>query len=127
MRNNFLRLIFILVALPVFCQSDKVSVLNTSDGMKLIVNGQDFIINGMNWDYVPIGKNYSYSLWEQSDDFIKAALGAEMGLLKNMGVNVIRVYTGIQPKWIQYIHKNFGIYTMLWADWVPQINGTKIN
>ncbi len=113
MKNNFLRLIFILVALPVFCQSDKVSVLNTSDGMKLIVNGQDFIINGMNWDYVPIGKNYSYSLWEQSDDFIKAALGAEMGLLKNMGVNVIRVYTGIQPKWIQYIHKNYGIYTML--------------
>jgi hypothetical protein len=113
MKNNFLRLIFILVTLPVFCQSDKVSVLNTSDGMKLIVNGQDFIINGMNWDYVPIGQNYSYSLWEQSDDFIKAALSAEMGLLKNMGVNVIRVYTGIQPKWIQYIHENFGIYTML--------------
>ena len=75
---NFLRLIFILVTLPAFCQSDKVSVLNTSDGMKLIVNGQDFIINGMNWDYVPIGKNYSYSLWEQSDDFIKAALEAEV-------------------------------------------------
>ena len=67
----------------------------------------------MNWDYVPIGTNYSYSLWEQSDDIIKAALDDEMSLLKNMGVNAIRVYVGIQPKWIEYIYKNYGIYTML--------------
>ena len=24
----------------------------------------------MNWDYVPIGENYSYSLWTQPDDLI---------------------------------------------------------
>ncbi|WP_179008945.1 glycoside hydrolase family 2 TIM barrel-domain containing protein [Winogradskyella forsetii] len=113
MRNNFLRLIFMLAVIPAFCQADKVSVVNNGDGMKLVVNGEDLMINGMNWDYVPIGTNYAYSLWDQSDDIIKAALDAEMGLLKNMGVNVIRVYTGIQPKWIQYIHENYGIYTML--------------
>lgn len=81
--------------------------------MKLVVNGEDFMINGMNWDYFPIGTNYSYSLWNQSDDIIKAALDAEMSLLKNMGVNVIRQYTGIQPKWISYIYEKYGIYTML--------------
>jgi len=81
--------------------------------MKLVVNGDDFMINGMNWDYFPIGTNYSYSLWKQSDDVIKAALDAEMGLLKNMGVNVIRQYTGVQPKWIKYIYENYGIFTLL--------------
>jgi hypothetical protein len=52
-------------------------------------------------------------LWNQSDDVIKAALDSEMGLLKNMGVNVIRQYTGIPAKWIEYIYENYGIYTML--------------
>ena len=66
--------------------------------MKLVVNGDAFMINGMNWDYFPIGTNFTYSLWKQSDDVIKAALDAEMGLLRNMGVNVIRQYTGVQPK-----------------------------
>lgn len=113
MRNNFLRLIFMLAVIPAFCQTAKVSVANDIDGMKLVVNGEDFIINGMNWDYVPIGTNYSYNFWAKSDSFIKAALDTEMGLLKNMGVNTIRVYTGMQPKWVQYIYENYGIYTML--------------
>ena len=30
-----------------------------------------------------------------------------------MGVNAVRQYTGIQPKWIRYIYENYGIYTML--------------
>ena len=34
-------------------------------------------------------------------------------LLKNMGVNTIRVYSGIPKKWIEYIYTNYGIYTML--------------
>ena len=113
MKNNFLRLTFLLFATLAFAQVNKVTVQKNEDGMKLLVDGQDFMINGMNWDYVPIGTNYNYSLWKQSDDVIKAALDAEMGLLKNMGVNVIRQYTGVQPKWIQYIYENYGIYTLL--------------
>jgi hypothetical protein len=114
MKNIFLRCILFLIATNVFAQkTDNVSVLSNEQGMKLVVNGKDFMINGMNWDYVPIGTNYAYSLWKQPESVIKSALDAEMGLLKNMGVNTIRVYTGIQPKWISYIHENFGIYTML--------------
>ena len=113
MKNTFIRLILFLIITSTFAQADKVRVVNNENGMKLVVNGEDFMINGMNWDYFPIGTNYSYSLWNQSDDVIKAALDAEMGLLKNMGVNVIRQYTGAQPKWIQYIYENYGIYTML--------------
>lgn len=97
----------------IYSQSDKVTIVNDESGIKMVVNGNDFMINGMNWDYFPIGTNYSYSLWNKSDDIIKAALDTEMSLLQNMGVNVIRQYTGIQPKWIQYIYENYGIYTML--------------
>ena len=94
-------------------EAPDVKVTYNDDGVKLVVNGKDFMINGMNWDYFPIGTNFSYSLWNQSDEFIKSALDAEMSLLRNMGVNAIRVYTGIQPKWITYIYENYGIHTML--------------
>lgn len=91
----------------------KVVVIKTNDGYRLEVDGKPFFINGMNWDYFPVGTNFNYSLWKQSDDLIKSALDAEMSLLKNMGVNTIRMYTGVPAKWIQYIYENFGIYTML--------------
>ena len=127
MKHNFIRIVFFLFVTSIFAQADKVSVLNDDDGMKLVVNGEHFMINGMNWDYFPIGTNYSYSLWKQSDDVIKAALDAEMGLLKNMGVNVIRQYTGVQPKWIKYIYEKYGIYTLLnhsFGRYGLTINGT---
>ncbi|MEI2710569.1 MAG: glycoside hydrolase family 2 TIM barrel-domain containing protein [Chitinophagaceae bacterium] len=44
---------------------------------------------------------------------LKAALDKEMSMLKNMGVNTIRQYTGVPAKWIKYIFENYGIYTML--------------
>lgn len=96
-----------------FSQSDKVVVENSANGAKILVNNKPLFINGMNWDYFPIGTNYSYSFWSQPDDFIKSALNNEMALLQNMGVNSIRVYTGIPKKWIEYIHDQYGIYTML--------------
>ncbi|MEM1405854.1 MAG: glycoside hydrolase family 2 TIM barrel-domain containing protein [Bacteroidota bacterium] len=113
MKNIYLVLVLLLFASSALAQADRVSVLKDNSGMRLIVNGKDFMVNGMNWDYFPIGTNFSYSLWNQPDDIIKAALDAEMSLLKNMGVNTIRVYTGIQPRWITYIYNNYGIYTML--------------
>ena len=113
MKNVYLVLVMLFLSMIAFAQADNVVVNNNSSGMKLSVNGKDFMINGMNWDYFPIGTNFSYSLWNQPDDIIKSALDAEMSLLKNMGVNTIRVYTGIPAKWIQYIYENYGIYTML--------------
>jgi len=91
------------------------------------------MVNGMNWDYFPIGTDYSYILWDQPDDFIKAALAQEMAMLKEMGVNTIRMYTGVQPKWVEYIYQEFEIYTMLNhsfgrygftlnGDWIPNVD-----
>ncbi|WP_075340763.1 glycoside hydrolase family 2 TIM barrel-domain containing protein [Tenacibaculum agarivorans] len=112
MKQNILILTLVFYSILSFSQA-KVSVERNNNGMKLVVNGEDFMVNGMNWDYVPIGTNVLNGFWDKSDDYIKAALDSEMSLLKNMGVNTIRVYTGIKPKWITYIYKNYGIYTML--------------
>lgn len=113
MKNVILPLLFWLVTSVASSQTGQVSVMSDTDGMKLLVNGSDFMINGMNWDYFPRGTNYTYILWSQSDDVIKAALDIEMTALKNMGVNAVRQYTGIPPRWIQYIYERYGIYTML--------------
>ena len=109
--QRFFGLCVVLVVVTVFllsptesiAQAASVNIVSDGAGSRLQVDGNDFMINGMNWDYFPIGTNYSYSLWTQSDDVIKAALDAEMSLLKNMGVNAIRQYTGIQPRWVRYI------------------------
>ena len=117
MKKNLLYLSLVLLfftgSAVSYAQADRVSVATTDDGMTLVVNGNDFMINGMNWDYFPIGTTVTYSLWKQPDDVIKSALDAEMSLLRNMGVNAVRQYTGVPPKWIKYIYEKYGIYTMI--------------
>ncbi len=110
-----LTFIFILfTSFTGYSQNQNVRVVKDNDGHKLLVNNKPFMINGMNWDYVPIGTDVvNVEFWKKPDHIIKAALDDEMSLLQNMGVNTIRVYTGIQPKWITYIYDNYGIYTML--------------
>lgn len=94
-------------------QDSRVVVQEDEEGWKLLVDNEPLMINGMNWDYFPIGTNFDYSIWNQSPELIQQALDNEMSLLQNMGVNVIRVYTGIPKRWIEYIYDNYGIYTML--------------
>ncbi len=111
------KVLFLLIAFSYpflsSAQADKITIDKSVAGMKIKVNGKDFMINGMNWDYYPVGTNYMYSLWKQPENVIQDALDDEMSLLKNMGVNTIRVYTGIPKKWIEYIYSNYGIHTML--------------
>ena len=90
-----------------------VQVVNDAAGSRIQVGGRDFMVYGMNWDYVPIGQNYNWSLWSQPDDVIEAALGREMPLLRAMGVNTIRQYAGVPPKWVRYIYERYGIWTVI--------------
>jgi len=90
-----------------------IEVANAADGSHLLVNGRDFMVFGMNWGHMPIGQNYSYSLFNQSDDVIRAALDREMPLLQAMGVNTIRHYAGMPPRWVTYVYEKYGIYTVL--------------
>ncbi|MEM9857533.1 MAG: glycoside hydrolase family 2 TIM barrel-domain containing protein [Bacteroidota bacterium] len=133
MKNFYLLLVFLLLTLTAQSQTDQVSVSKEISGMKLMVNGKPFIVNGVNWDYVPIGTTITDpGIWSRPDDIIMAALDGEMSLLKNMGVNAIRTYD-LKPKWITYIYENYGIYTMLNITfgayglningaWVPETN-----
>ncbi len=114
MNKNFLKLALIVFTTSLFAQSNKVVVNSNNQGTFLTVDDEKFMINGMNWDYIPIGTNtLDANFWKKSDDIIKSGLDSEMGLLKNMGVNVIRQYTGVPARWIAYIYKNYGIYTIL--------------
>ena len=113
MKKIILLVIFCCYSSFIFSQTEKVYVEANNAEMKLKINGKDFIVNGMNWDYFPIGTNFNYSLWKQPDNIIQKALDDEMDLLKNMGVNTIRVYSGMPKKWIEYVYTNYGIYTMI--------------
>jgi hypothetical protein len=90
-----------------------IHVVTNEAGSRLQVDGRNFMVFGMNWDYMPIGQNYTYSLWTQPDAIIEAALAKEMPLLKAMGVNAIRQYAGVPPRWVDYIYEEYGIYTVL--------------
>lgn len=113
MKNIYIILTLLLLSSMAYAQPAQVVVMQDNSGMKLQVNGKEFMVNGMNWDYFPVGTNFNYSLWNQPDDIIQAALDSEMSLLRNMGVNTVRQYTGVPARWIKYIYENYGIYTML--------------
>ncbi|MEM8763187.1 MAG: hypothetical protein AAGD88_05220 [Bacteroidota bacterium] len=113
MKVFYLILILATILFPIKANATQVRVQKSGEGYKLIVDGKDFLIKGMNWDYFPIGTNYTYSLWEQPDSTIKEVLSSEMTMLKKIGVNTLRIYAGIPKKWIAYIYENYGIYTML--------------
>lgn len=89
------------------------TVVRDDRGFRLQADGKDLMVVGMNWGYSPIGWNYSYSLWAQPDAFIEKALDRDMTLLRAMGVNVIRQGPDIPPRWVEWIHRRYGIYTMI--------------
>jgi hypothetical protein len=110
-----------------------VTTQKDDQGWKLHLDGQDFMVLGMNWGYMPIGENYSYDFWGKDEAWIKEALDREMALLSQMGVNTIRQYDVIPPRWVQYIAETWGIYSVINhttgrygfnidGAWVPHIN-----
>jgi hypothetical protein len=54
-------------------------------------------------------------------------IDTDMPMLKAMGVNTIRCFTTIPPKWVEYIYTKYGIYTMvndLLGRYGVSVNGT---
>jgi beta-galactosidase len=114
----------LLAAAPARADGQGVRVVSDTAGQRLVVDGKEFMVYGMNWDYYPVGTNYRYGIFAQPEDIIKEALDREMPLLKRMGVNAIRAYVerdcrsgvckaSLPGKWIQYIYEKWGIYTMV--------------
>ena len=90
-----------------------IRVVTDDSGQRLQVDGDDFMVLGVNWDYFPIGTTYNYNFWSESDEVIEAALEREMTVLRAMGGNAVRAYVGIQPRWVRHIYERYGIFTVL--------------
>lgn len=98
---------------PTAQATEVVSAVKEADGWKLKVNGEDYFIKGMVWGYTPRNQNYTYNLWGESDDFIRKVLDYEFGLMKAAGINTIRSFGIIPPKWVTYIYKEHGIRSVI--------------
>ena len=111
----------LLAVLLVFCgplavqanAADVVTTYKDEKGWKLQVNGEDFYVKGMVWGYSPRGQNYTYNLWGESDDYIRKVLDYDFGLMKAAGINAIRSFSTIPPKWVTYIYREHGIMTVI--------------
>lgn len=90
-----------------------VKLVHDDRGWKLQLGGKDALLRGMNWGYSPVGTNYSYDFWSKPDPFIERVLRRDMELLRDMGVNAIRLFSDVPPRWINWIYDNYGIYTSL--------------
>ena len=90
-----------------------VTVRSDEAGHQLLMDGAPYFVRGMNWDYMPVGENYRYTFWTQPDEFIEAALRRELGLLREAGVNSIRQYPDIPPRWVEWIWENYRVTTMI--------------
>ncbi len=82
-------------------------------GWRLLVDGEEMAVHGVVWSFVPIGENYSYSLWDQPKELIQKMIDTDAALMKEMGVNAIRVFTDVPPEWIEYLYRRYGIYTVV--------------
>lgn len=91
----------------------RIRVETDTAGSRLVVDGRPLMIRGMNWDYVPVGENYAYSLWTRPEAETERVLHRDMALLRDMHVNVIRVYDGMPARWIGWIFAHYGIYTVV--------------
>ncbi len=94
-------------------QASPLKMIKDTQGIKLQKDGQDFLIKGVNWGAIPVGENYSYDFWSKSDAEILAVLDVEMPLLQTMGVNAIRQFAMIPPRWITYIYEKYAISTLV--------------
>jgi hypothetical protein len=111
---SLLAVMLVLIAPGVsHAQANYVETYQDEKGWKLLVDGEDYYMKGVVWGYSPRGQNYSYGLFNESDDFIRKVLDYEFGLMKAMGVNTIRSFTEIPPEWVEYIYREHGIMSIV--------------
>ena len=107
-------MLLILISTSVWSQSaDIVTTYKDENGWKLQVNGKDFFVKGVVWGYAPPGTNYSYSIWNQSEDIIKQVVDKEFSLMRAANINAIRTFAIIPPKWVEYIYQKYSIMTVI--------------
>ncbi len=116
-KSTLLLIIFTLLFSFLFSsptsKANLVNTYNDSGGWKLQVDGEDYFVKGIVWGYTPIGENYSYNLWANSDEQIMKVLDYECSLMQKAGINTIRSFGMIPAKWVTYIYDKYGIMTII--------------
>ena len=103
----------LLVSGGVHAAVDKMTVVQDENGWKILKNGEDFYIKGVVWSYSPRGENYTYNLWDESDEFIMKVLDHDFGLMAEAGINTNRSFTMIPPRWVTYIYEKHGVMSLI--------------
>jgi len=104
------------------CQSryiKKVELRETAQGGHVLyVKGKPFLIRGVGYNPIPIGKGYDYDFFASE----KALWSIDGELIKAGGFNCIRIYSAGKDltqvaEFIRYMYENYGIYTIM-SDWL---------
>ena len=106
-------IVVLVLASCVVQATEDVSTVKDENGWKLQVAGEDYFIKGVVWQYTPRGGDADYSLWEKPEEFIRAVLDYEFSLLEKAGVNSIRSFSMLPPRWVTYVYEKFGIRTVI--------------
>ena len=93
--------------------AEQVNIVSEGDSYRLQVEGKDYPIKGVVWDYTPIGENYNYNFWNEPDNFIRELLDRDAELMSAMGVNTIRSFSMIPPRWVTYLYMRWGIRSII--------------
>ena len=96
-----------------------IEIKKTSEGgYTLLLDDKPFLVKGVGYNPIPIGKGYDYIFFADSN---KPWL-VDGKLMKQAGINAIRIYsTGDDlekvKEFIHEMHEEFGIYTLV-SDWL---------
>ena len=104
-----------LLCAEIFAQLPYTVRLNNDSqkGWELLVNGEQVPVNGVVWSFTPIGEDFNYNLWDKDEKFIRKMVDTDGPLLRDMGVTAVRLFSNIPPKWIRYLYRRYGIYTIV--------------
>ena len=88
--------------------------IDTTNGYRLLLDGKPYLIKGVCYNPIPIGKDYEYNFWADPG---KPWL-ADGKLMKQMGVNTVRFYrVGKNPDEVKRVlddlHGKFGIRVLM--------------
>ena len=106
-------------------QMPQIVIEKNQDGYRLLIDGKPFVVRGVCYSPVPIGRNYDYNFWGD----LRKPWRVDGKWMKEMGVNTVRVYRpGKNPldvyRAMNDFYSNYGIrvlmghYLGFW-DWPP--------
>lgn len=122
-KKNTLRFFFILFAviavLFLFRNTSgdripSITIEKKGEGYTLLVNGKPYLVQGVCYSPVPVGKDYEYNFWGAPEK----AWMTDGKLMKAMGVNTVRFYkAGKNPAEVRMVvdglYKKYGIRTLM--------------